>query len=79
MEHIILGDGAAGATAARAIRRADPAARIRILSDDPDPAYYRADGATSPLDAPAPAGEGIMSTATCPVEPTGSSFRTPHR
>jgi NADPH-dependent 2,4-dienoyl-CoA reductase/sulfur reductase-like enzyme/pSer/pThr/pTyr-binding forkhead associated (FHA) protein len=41
-EHVIIGDGAAGTTAAQYIRRRDPAARITVYSDDPNPAYYRA-------------------------------------
>ncbi|HEX9374891.1 MAG TPA: FHA domain-containing protein [Actinomycetota bacterium] len=40
--YAIIGDGAAGTTAAFFIRRADPSGRVIILSDDPQPAYYRA-------------------------------------
>lgn len=40
--YIIVGDGAAGTTAAQALRTADAAATIAILSDDPHAAYYRA-------------------------------------
>jgi NADPH-dependent 2,4-dienoyl-CoA reductase/sulfur reductase-like enzyme/pSer/pThr/pTyr-binding forkhead associated (FHA) protein len=40
--YVILGDGAAGITAAQGIRENDPAADIKIVSDDPHPAYYRA-------------------------------------
>jgi NADPH-dependent 2,4-dienoyl-CoA reductase/sulfur reductase-like enzyme/pSer/pThr/pTyr-binding forkhead associated (FHA) protein len=40
--YIIIGDGAAGTTAAEAIRAADASAMIAILSDDPHAAYYRA-------------------------------------
>jgi len=40
--YIIIGDGAAGITAARVLRNADPLAHIGMLSDDPQPAYYRA-------------------------------------
>jgi pSer/pThr/pTyr-binding forkhead associated (FHA) protein/NADPH-dependent 2,4-dienoyl-CoA reductase/sulfur reductase-like enzyme len=41
-EYAIVGDGAAGTTAAFYIRRHDPNGRIRIYSDEPTPAYYRA-------------------------------------
>lgn len=37
-----MGDGAAGMTAARTLRGLDPAADITVLSDDPNPAYFRA-------------------------------------
>lgn len=40
--HIIVGDGAAGTAAAQAIRRRDPEAMIAVVSDDPQPHYYRA-------------------------------------
>jgi NADPH-dependent 2,4-dienoyl-CoA reductase/sulfur reductase-like enzyme/pSer/pThr/pTyr-binding forkhead associated (FHA) protein len=40
--YLIIGDGAAGLTAAQKLREASPLARITILSDDPHPAYYRA-------------------------------------
>ncbi|MBX3230840.1 MAG: FAD-dependent oxidoreductase [Labilithrix sp.] len=40
--YIIIGDGAAGTTAAQALRASDPQATIAILSDDPQAAYYRA-------------------------------------
>lgn len=42
MRHIIVGDGAAGTTAAYYIRTADKSASITIVSDDPNSAYYRA-------------------------------------
>lgn len=42
MRHIIIGDGATGTTAAYYIRTADKSASITIVSDDPNPAYYRA-------------------------------------
>jgi len=42
MRHIIIGDGATGTTAAYYIRAADKSASITIVSDDPNPAYYRA-------------------------------------
>jgi pSer/pThr/pTyr-binding forkhead associated (FHA) protein/NADPH-dependent 2,4-dienoyl-CoA reductase/sulfur reductase-like enzyme len=42
MRHIIIGDGATGTTAAHYIRAADKDASITIVSDDPNPAYYRA-------------------------------------
>src|SRR5437867_7772008 len=41
-QYLIVGDGAAGTTAAYYIRRNDPSGRILILCDDPQPAYYRA-------------------------------------
>jgi NAD(P)H-nitrite reductase large subunit len=40
--YVIIGDGAAGTTAAQALRLADPAASITIISDDPNAAYFRA-------------------------------------
>src|SRR5690606_8935162 len=40
--YLIIGDGAAGVTAAQTLRAADPSARIAILSDDPHPGYFRA-------------------------------------
>ncbi len=40
--YIIIGDGAAGTTAAEALRRHDKSATIAILSDDPHAAYFRA-------------------------------------
>lgn len=40
--YIIIGDGAAGTTAAQTLRAADKGATIAILSDDPHAAYYRA-------------------------------------
>jgi NADPH-dependent 2,4-dienoyl-CoA reductase/sulfur reductase-like enzyme/pSer/pThr/pTyr-binding forkhead associated (FHA) protein len=42
MRYVIIGDGAAGVTAARTLRSLDPAGDIHILSDDPNPAYFRA-------------------------------------
>jgi len=42
MRHIIIGDGATGTTAAHYIRAVDKSASITIVSDDPNPAYYRA-------------------------------------
>lgn len=39
---LILGDGAAGIAAAEHLRRQLPDAAIRIVSDEPHPAYYRA-------------------------------------
>jgi NADPH-dependent 2,4-dienoyl-CoA reductase/sulfur reductase-like enzyme/pSer/pThr/pTyr-binding forkhead associated (FHA) protein len=40
--YIIIGDGAAGTTAAQALRLVDKGATIAILSDDPHAAYFRA-------------------------------------
>jgi NADPH-dependent 2,4-dienoyl-CoA reductase/sulfur reductase-like enzyme/pSer/pThr/pTyr-binding forkhead associated (FHA) protein len=40
--YVIIGDGAAGLTAAHHIRKGDPQGLIRLLSDDPNPAYFRA-------------------------------------
>src|SRR3954469_726410 len=40
--YLIIGDGAAGTSAAEQLRRADPQALIAIYSDDPHPAYFRA-------------------------------------
>src|SRR5439155_7334538 len=39
---LIIGDGAAGTTAAQYVRQADPNGLVTILSDDPNPAYFRA-------------------------------------
>jgi pSer/pThr/pTyr-binding forkhead associated (FHA) protein/NADPH-dependent 2,4-dienoyl-CoA reductase/sulfur reductase-like enzyme len=41
-EYVVIGDGAAGTTAAQYIRRRDADSRITIYSDDPNAAYYRA-------------------------------------
>lgn len=41
-EYVVIGDGAAGTTAAQYIRKRDPQGRITIFSDDPNAAYYRA-------------------------------------
>jgi NADPH-dependent 2,4-dienoyl-CoA reductase/sulfur reductase-like enzyme len=40
--YLIIGDGAAGTTAAQRLRELDRTAYITILSDDPHPAYFRA-------------------------------------
>lgn len=40
--YIIIGDGAAGTTAAQSLRATDKSATIAILSDDPHAAYFRA-------------------------------------
>ncbi|HKQ68018.1 MAG TPA: FAD-dependent oxidoreductase, partial [Polyangiaceae bacterium] len=40
--YLILGDGAAGTSAAQHVRRSDPEGLIAIYSDDPHPAYFRA-------------------------------------
>jgi len=40
--YVIIGDGAAGTSAAFYIRRLDPQGVIQILSNDSNPAYYRA-------------------------------------
>lgn len=40
--YLIIGDGAAGMTAAQTLRGQDPGARIAIASDDPHPGYFRA-------------------------------------
>ncbi len=42
MRYVIVGDGAAGTTAAYYIRQSNPLASITIVTDDPNPAYYRA-------------------------------------
>lgn len=39
---VIVGDGAAGLTAAKKLRQRSPLSSITLLSDDPHPAYYRA-------------------------------------
>jgi len=41
MRYVIIGNGAAGNAAAAAIRDRDPAAEMLILSDEPQPAYFR--------------------------------------
>src|SRR5437870_1404365 len=40
--YAIVGDGAAGMTAAQALRRLDPPSSITVVSDDPHPTYFRA-------------------------------------
>ena len=40
--YLIIGDGAAGMTAAQTLRAQDSNARIAIVSDDPHPGYFRA-------------------------------------
>jgi nitrite reductase (NADH) large subunit len=40
--YLIIGDGAAGLTAAASLRSADPEAVIGVFSDEPVPGYYRA-------------------------------------
>src|SRR3954468_23063716 len=40
--YLIIGDGAAGPSAAQHVRQADPTGLIAIYSDDPHPAYFRA-------------------------------------
>src|SRR5438309_11450670 len=40
--YLIIGDGAAGTSAAEHVRKADPHGLIAIYSDDPHPAYFRA-------------------------------------
>jgi NADPH-dependent 2,4-dienoyl-CoA reductase/sulfur reductase-like enzyme/pSer/pThr/pTyr-binding forkhead associated (FHA) protein len=40
--YLIVGDGAAGLTAAEEIRRRDPESAVGIFCDDPNPGYFRA-------------------------------------
>jgi NADPH-dependent 2,4-dienoyl-CoA reductase/sulfur reductase-like enzyme/pSer/pThr/pTyr-binding forkhead associated (FHA) protein len=40
--YLIVGDGAAGLTAAEELRRRDPEAAVGLLCDDPNPGYFRA-------------------------------------
>jgi NADPH-dependent 2,4-dienoyl-CoA reductase/sulfur reductase-like enzyme len=40
--YLIIGDGAAGMAAAQALRAGDAEATITVLSDEPNPHYYRA-------------------------------------
>ncbi len=40
-EHVIIGNGVAGVTAAETLRAADPSCSITIVADDPYPVYYR--------------------------------------
>lgn len=42
VNHVIVGDGPAGITAARVLRARDPDATITIFSEDTSPHYYRA-------------------------------------
>lgn len=42
LHHVIVGDGVAGITAAKIVRAKRPNDRITIISDDPQPYYYRA-------------------------------------
>jgi len=42
MQHVIIGEGAAGLTAARQILQSDPRADITMVADDPNPPYFRA-------------------------------------
>lgn len=41
-QYVVIGDGAAGTTAAQYARKRDPDGKITIFSDDPNAAYYRA-------------------------------------
>src|SRR3954449_1693543 len=41
-DYLIIGDGAAGIAAAQAIRAGDAMATVTVISDDPQPHYYRA-------------------------------------
>ncbi len=41
MQHVIVGAGPAGVVAAETLRKADPAAAITILGDEPEPPYSR--------------------------------------
>jgi nitrite reductase (NADH) large subunit len=40
--YLIVGDGAAGITAAQTLRQRDPVSHITMVCDDPHPTYYRA-------------------------------------
>jgi NAD(P)H-nitrite reductase large subunit len=41
MRHVIIGNGPAGVVAAETLRKADPAASIRLVGDEPSPPYSR--------------------------------------
>ncbi|MEJ2575931.1 MAG: FAD-dependent oxidoreductase [Gammaproteobacteria bacterium] len=41
MEHVIVGAGPAGITAAETLREIDPTARVRVIGDEPEPPYSR--------------------------------------
>jgi NAD(P)H-nitrite reductase large subunit len=41
MHHIIIGAGPAGIVAAETLKKADPAARVTIIGDEPEPPYSR--------------------------------------
>ncbi|MFZ5895630.1 MAG: FAD-dependent oxidoreductase [Myxococcota bacterium] len=40
--YVVIGEGAAGATAAEELRRLDPHAAIGVFTEEPHPSYYRA-------------------------------------
>jgi len=41
MKHVIIGNGPAGVVAAETLRKADPAASITLIGDEPEPPYSR--------------------------------------
>jgi NAD(P)H-nitrite reductase large subunit len=41
MRHVIIGNGPAGVVAAETLRKADPAATITLIGDEPEPPYSR--------------------------------------
>jgi NAD(P)H-nitrite reductase large subunit len=41
MDHVIIGNGPAGAIAAETLKRTDPAARVRLIGDEPELPYSR--------------------------------------
>lgn len=41
MDHVIIGTGPAGVIAAETLRRIDPAGRVRLIGDEPEPPYSR--------------------------------------
>ncbi|MFW6077809.1 MAG: NAD(P)/FAD-dependent oxidoreductase [Hyphomicrobiales bacterium] len=41
MDHVIIGNGPAGVIAAETLRRTDPACRVRLIGDEPEPPYSR--------------------------------------
>ena len=41
MDYVIIGNGPAGVIAAETLRRTDPAGRVRLIGDEPEPPYSR--------------------------------------
>jgi len=41
VDHVIIGAGPAGVVAAETLRHCDPAGRVTIIGDEPEPPYSR--------------------------------------